>query len=122
VSWIHQQDFCRAIEWIIEREDLDGTFNLAAPAPVTNEVMMRTLREVCGRSIGLPASRLMLEFGAFFLRTETELVIKSRRVVPGRLLRAGFEFRFPDIRSAFHDLENRMSRSCPRGSSPTPAE
>ena len=109
VSWIHQQDFCRSIEWLIEHHDLDGTFNLAAPAPVTNEEMMRTLREVCGRSIGLPASLWMLEFGAFFLRSETELIIKSRRVVPGRLLRSGFEFRFPEIGSAFRDLEDQMA-------------
>jgi hypothetical protein len=109
VSWIHERDFCRAIEWLIERPDLDGMFNLASPAPVTNAEMMQTLRQVCGRRFGLPASRWMLEMGAFFLRTETELIIKSRRVVPGRLLRSGFEFCFPEIRGALRDLENRLA-------------
>lgn len=106
-SWIHKQDFCRAIEWLIEHSDLSGTFNLAAPNPVTNAEMMRTLREFCRAPIGLPASLGMLEVGAFFLRTETELVIKSRRVVPGRLLKSGFAFEHPLLRPAFEDLLKR---------------
>jgi NAD dependent epimerase/dehydratase family enzyme len=104
VSWIHERDFCRAVEWLIEHRDLSGTFNLAAPNPVTNAEMMRTLRELCHASIGLPASLWMLEAGALFLRTETELVIKSRRVVPGRLLQSGFTFEHPLLRPAFEDL------------------
>lgn len=104
VSWIHERDFCRAIEWLIKRSGLSGTFNLAAPNPVTNTEMMRTLRKLCRVPIGLPASLWMLEFGAFFLRTETELVIKSRRVVPGRLLKEGFAFEYPLLRPAFEDL------------------
>ncbi|MBI3417631.1 MAG: TIGR01777 family protein, partial [Verrucomicrobia bacterium] len=94
VSWIHVADFCRAIEWLIARDDLAGPVNLVAPNPLTNREMMRAFREVCGAPFGLPATRWMLEVGAFLLRTETELMIKSRRVVPGRLLAAGFEFRF----------------------------
>jgi NAD dependent epimerase/dehydratase family enzyme len=86
---------------------LSGTFNLAAPNPVTNAEMMRTLRELCRVPIGLPASLWMLELGAFFLRTETELVLKSRRVVPGRLLRSGFTFEHPLLRPAFEDLLRR---------------
>jgi hypothetical protein len=104
VSWIHEQDFSRAIEWLIERRDLSGTFNLASPNPVTNAELMRTLRELCGIPSGLPATRWVLEFGAIFLRTETELVIKSRRVVPGRLLKEGFAFEHPLLRPAFADL------------------
>jgi len=104
VSWVHEQDFARAVEWIIEHTSLDGPINIAAPTPVTNEEMMRTFREICGRRIGLPASKWMLEVGAFFLRTETELIIKSRRVVPGRLLSSGFEFRFPKLHAALQDL------------------
>lgn len=107
VSWIHERDFCRTIERLIECRDLIGTFNLAAPHPVTNAEMMRTLRELCHRPVGLPASLWMLEFGAFFLRTETELVIKSRRVVPGHLLGQGFNFEHPLLRPAFADLLQR---------------
>jgi uncharacterized protein (TIGR01777 family) len=105
VSWIHERDFCGAVDWLIEHHDLDGAFNVSSPMPVTNAEMMRALREVCGRHIGLPTSRLMLELGAVFLRTETELIIKSRWVVPGRLLGSGFEFQFPEIQRALQDLE-----------------
>jgi len=106
VSWIHQLDFCRSVEWLIERRDLAGTFNLAAPNPLTNAEMMRTLRALYNRPFGLPASRWMLEIGAFFLRTETELIVKSRRVMPGRLLESGFVFRFPEMEDALRDLES----------------
>jgi len=104
VSWIHEHDFSRTIEWLMERRDLSGTFNLAAPNPVTNAEMMQILRELCHAPIGLPASVWMLELGAFFLRTETELVIKSRRVAPGRLLKEGFTFDYPRLRPAFENL------------------
>ena len=104
VSWVHQEDFCRAVEWIIAHEELSGPINMAAPNPLPNTEMMRTFRELCGMPIGLPATEWMLEIGAFFLRTETELIIKSRRVVPGRLLASGFEFWFPNFREAVANL------------------
>lgn len=104
VSWIHGEDFCRAVEWLIQHHDLSGRVNLAAPNPVTNREMMKTLRELAGIRLGLPATRWMLEIGAFLMRTETELILKSRRVVPGRLLTAGFSFHFPEIRGALQDL------------------
>jgi hypothetical protein len=104
VSWIHEGDFCRAVEWIIEHETLSGPVNLAAPNPVTNAEFMATIRKVCGALFGLPATRWMLEIGAFLLRTETELVIKSRRVVPGKLLASGFTFRYPQILPAIKQL------------------
>jgi NAD dependent epimerase/dehydratase family enzyme len=106
VSWIHQNDFCRAVEWLISHPNLTGPINLATPNPLPNAEMMRILRQVCGMSFGLPATRWMLEIGAFVLRTETELIIKSRRVIPARLLETGFKFKFPDIREAFEDLGN----------------
>ena len=111
VSWIHETDFCRAVEWLIRHDKLEGSVNLAAPNPLSNAEMMRTLRQVCGMPFGLPAANWMLEAGAFFLRTETELIIKSRRVIPGRLLESAFEFRFRTIREAF---ENLATRSHPR--------
>jgi uncharacterized protein len=104
VSWIHATDYCRAVEWLIRHADLQGPVNLTAPNPLPNGEMMRTLREVCGVPFGLPAADWMLEIGAFVLRTETELLIKSRRVIPGRLLKSGFEFQFPTMRNAFEDL------------------
>jgi len=108
VSWIHQTDFCRAVDWIIAREDLDGPINIAAPNPVSNAEMLKIVRAACGVPFGLPAAEWMLEFGAFFLRTETELIIKSRRVVPRRLLESGFQFQYPRLREAVEDLHRKM--------------
>lgn len=107
VSWIHADDFVAAVRWIIEREKLSGAINLAAPHPLPNAEFMRILRRAAGVQIGLPAARWMLEIGAFFLRTETELILKSRRVTPGRLLRDGFRFAFPDWSAAASDLVAR---------------
>jgi uncharacterized protein (TIGR01777 family) len=107
VSWIHEIDFCRAIEWLTDHQALQGAINITAPNPVSNAEMMKLLRQVCRVPIGLPAADWMLEIGAFFLRTETELIIKSRRVVPGHLLRSGFEFQFPTILKAFEILNAR---------------
>lgn len=100
VSWIHEQDFIRAIDWLIAHPAVTGAVNLAAPEPLPNREFMRLLREGWGMPVGLPAKRWMLEAGAIFLGTETELVLKSRRVVPGRLLKAGFTFQYPDWREA----------------------
>lgn len=100
VSWLHGEDFCRAVDFLISHKEIDGAVNLSAPEPLRNEEFMRIWREVYGARFGLPATRWMLEIGAIFLRTETELLLKSRRVVPGRLLQAGFEFTHPDFRGA----------------------
>lgn len=113
VSWIHECDFCRAVEWLIDREDFAGPVNLTAPVPLTNGETMRAMRRACRVSVGLPATRWMLEIGAFFLRTETELVIKSRRVVPARLTEAGFEFRYPRLAGAIKDLQRRRQAAGP---------
>jgi uncharacterized protein (TIGR01777 family) len=107
VSWIHDADFLRSVDYLIAHEELDGPMNLAAPSPLPTREFMRALRQVAGVSVGIPATRLMLEVGALFLRTETELILKSRRVVPGRLLRSGFQFQFPDWTSAARDLVSR---------------
>lgn len=107
VSWIHDQDFVRAVHWLIEHEELDGPVNLASPNPLPNAQFMRDLREAWGISFGLPANKLMLEIGAFALRSETELILKSRRVIPTRLLESGFVFQFPDWADAARDLSTR---------------
>jgi uncharacterized protein (TIGR01777 family) len=107
VSWIHDQDFIRSIYYLMDHAELEGPVNLAAPNPVPNAEFMRTLRAAWGTRIGLPATRWMLELGAFFLRTETELILKSRRVVPGRLLQSGFVFQYPTWAEAAADLCRR---------------
>jgi uncharacterized protein (TIGR01777 family) len=104
VSWIHHDDFARAVAWLIEHDDIAGPVNVAAPEPLPNAEFMRALRRAWGIQFGLPATRWMLEIGAVFLRTETELILKSRRVVPGRLLDAGFEFHHPSWPEAARDL------------------
>lgn len=104
VSWIHDVDFIRAIYWLLDRRDLNGAVNLASPNPLPNRDFMAALRRAWGVSVGLPASRWMLELGALLLRTETELVLKSRRVVPRRLLDDGFAFTFPDWPDAAREL------------------
>ena len=106
VSWIHEVDFGRAVEWIMEHQNLCGVVNLAAPNPVTNAEFMAAIRKVCRAPVGLPAPRWLLEIGAFFMRTETELIIKSRRVVPGKLLASGFKFRFEHINHAIEVLSH----------------
>jgi uncharacterized protein len=104
VSWIHEFDFIRAVRFLIDNDDLAGVVNICAPNPLPNSEFMRELRRAWGNKIGLPASSLMLEIGAFFMRTETELILKSRRVVPTRLLKHGFEFQFPNWSHAAEEL------------------
>jgi len=107
ISWIHDADFLSAIKFVIARQDLAGCVNLSSPNPVPNREFMRALRQAWGTRIGLPAAKWMLELGSSLLRTETELVLKSRRVVPGRLLEAGFQFQFPDWPVAAQNLVGR---------------
>jgi uncharacterized protein len=104
MSWIHYEDFIAAVQWLIERDDIEGVVNVAAPNPLPNAEFMRILREECGVPFGLAATKWMLEVGAVFMRTETELILKSRRVVPARLLEHGFKFKYRDWRDAARDL------------------
>ena len=104
VSWIHHADFARAICWLIDHDDEEGAVNMTSPGPVRNADLMSMLRRAWGARVGLPATRWMLEIGAIFLQTETELVLKSRYVVPKRLVDAGFTFQFGTWASAATDL------------------
>jgi len=104
VSWIHHGDFVRAILWLIDHAEMEGAVNLAAPQPLPNREFMSALRAAWGASVGLPATAWMLEVGAFAMRTETELVLKSRRVVPGRLVKSGFVFGYPEWPAAARAL------------------
>jgi uncharacterized protein (TIGR01777 family) len=107
VSWIHETDFVRAIDYLIASEQMTGCINVASPEPLPNSEFMSALRRAWGIRIGLPASKWMLEAGAVFLRTETELILKSRRVIPGRLLQSGFHLQFPEWTTAARDLVQR---------------
>jgi uncharacterized protein len=114
MSWIHYEDFVGAVRWLIERDGFDGAVNVASPNPLPNGEFMRVLREACGVSYGVPVNRWLLEIGAVFMRTETELILKSRRVVPAKLLEHGFSFTFPTWNDAARDLCDqwkRMSRA-----------
>ncbi|NOK62152.1 MAG: NAD dependent epimerase/dehydratase family enzyme [Chloroflexi bacterium AL-W] len=104
VSWLHLEDFVRSVQWLIDHEELDGAINAAAPNPCTNADFMRVLRFVCSQPIGMPSQRWMLEIGAFVLRTETELLLKSRRVVPTRLVASGFTFNYPYVYDALRNI------------------
>lgn len=104
VSWIHELDFINAVQWLLSHDELSGPVNVASPHPLTNREFMRTLRQAWGIRVGLPATRWMLEVGAVAMGTETELILKSRRVVPGRLLQSGFVFRYPRWEDAARDL------------------
>lgn len=122
ISWIHDVDFIRAVEFVIGHADLEGAVNLSSPHPVPNREFMNCLRrEWCTSYVGVPAARWMLELGAVALQTETELVLKSRRVVPQRLLKSGFEFHFPKWRSACHDLIQRWRATRDQDRSSLPA-
>jgi NAD dependent epimerase/dehydratase family enzyme len=104
VSWIHGADLARAVSFLIERGDIEGVVNLAAPSPLPQREFMRELRGAWGVPIGLPAARWMAEIGAFALRSDTELLLKSRYVLPGRLTAAGFAFDYPAWPAAAADL------------------
>ena len=104
VSWVHCEDFIAAVRWLIDHDDIEGRVNVASPHPLPNREFMRVLRHTYGVRVGLPATTWMLEMGAILLRTETELILKSRRVAPTRLLEHGFAFRFPRWQDAARDL------------------
>jgi uncharacterized protein len=104
VSWIHYLDFVKAVDFLIAREDISGAINVASPNPIPNSEFMKGIRSAWGRKFGLPAFEWMLEIGAIFLKTETELVLKSRRVVPGRLLESGFSFDYGNWEHAAKNL------------------
>ena len=111
VSWIHDRDFARAVLWLIEHESFEGPVNLASPNPLTNAEFMRALRAACGIPFGLPAPEWMLELGAVLIGTETELILKSRRVIPTRLVESGFTFEFPTWPEAAKDLFTRSRQN-----------
>jgi uncharacterized protein (TIGR01777 family) len=110
ISWIHEDDFIRAVYWLIEHDELSGPVNIASPNPLPNREFMRIFREAWGTRIGLPAFEWQLAIGAFFMRTETELILKSRRVVPKLLTDSGFVLDLPEWGAAAEDLCERRRK------------
>jgi len=104
ISWIHELDFARATEWILQHNDMEGVFNITAPVAVNNRKFMKSLRETYGVPFGLPAPQWLLELGASIIGTETELILKSRWVYPQRLLQSGFRFQFQEASHAIHEI------------------
>jgi hypothetical protein len=111
MSWIHDRDFVNAVMWLIQNEQLEGPVNLSSPNPIPNAEFMRVLRAAWGMPVGLPAAEWMLELGALVLQSETELILKSRRVVPAKLLQSGFRFEFPTWPDASAELCDRWRKS-----------
>jgi uncharacterized protein (TIGR01777 family) len=111
-SWVHIDDLAGAIEWFLDHPELEGTYNLSSPMPVTNRFFMSTLRHLTGIRMGLRAPVPLLKLGAFFIGTETELLLKSRWVVPTKLLETGFRFRYEKLENAIGAIlehQNRLS-------------
>jgi uncharacterized protein (TIGR01777 family) len=104
VSWIHETDFARITEWLLKHEDLNGVFNVTAPEAISNRAFMQTLRKAYKKPFGLFTPKWLLEIGAVIIRTETELVLKSRWVYPKRLLDSGFQFQYPTAEVALNSF------------------
>lgn len=109
-SWVHVQDVCRMMEWAFEKKEIEGVFNCCSPNPSTNKDFMKTLRKVCGHKIGLSAYKWMLKIGALLIGTETELILKSRWVMPTKALQSGFEFQYPNLEIALKDIVDKTPR------------
>lgn len=103
-SWVHIEDTCRMVEWIYEHPEIEGTFNCSSPGAVNNETFMATLRKATGHTIELPAYEWMLKIGAAIIGTETELILKSRWVLPAKITCAGFQFKYSKLEDAIKDI------------------
>lgn len=109
-SWVHVEDTCRMIEWLAEHDELEGTFNCSSPNAVTNKEFMQTLRTITGHRIGLPAYEWMLKIGAVIIGTETELILKSRWVLPTKILQTGFQFKYALLQDALKNIISKTAR------------
>ncbi len=105
VSWLHEKDLARIIDFVIQHKDTAGVYNAAAPTPVQNISFMKKLRKLYRIPFGLALPTFALKIGAWLIQTETELILKSRRVVPTRLLKEGFRFEYPTIEETLYSLK-----------------
>jgi hypothetical protein len=103
-SWIHIDDFCRAINHFINHQKSIGTYNLASPNAVTNANFMQKIREKLNMPIGINQPKWLLEIGAWLIKTETELILKSRWVYPEKLINEGFKFHFEKMEETINTL------------------
>lgn len=104
VSWIHEKDFARSVEYIIKNENITGVINIVSPTQTTNSELMKTIRKVLKIPFGIPMNKTLLEIGARIIKTETELILKSRNVIPKKLMEHGFTFHFPTLENTIHNL------------------
>ncbi|MDP4218508.1 MAG: TIGR01777 family oxidoreductase, partial [Bacteroidota bacterium] len=109
-SWIHIADLCRAVEWLADNRDAEGIYNVCSPFPLSNRTLLATLRKVTGHRMGLPAPGWLLKIGAALIGTETELILKSRWVLPSRLLKEGFDFHYAGMDVALREIVGQMPR------------
>jgi uncharacterized protein len=109
-SWVHVEDTCRMIEWLVEHDELEGTFNCSSTDPITNKMFMQTLRKVTNTKVGLPAYEWMLKIGAAIIGTETELILKSRWVLPTKILQTGFQFKYALLEDALKNIISKTPR------------
>ncbi|HET9056127.1 MAG TPA: TIGR01777 family oxidoreductase [Chitinophagaceae bacterium] len=107
-SWIHIEDTCRIIEWIYNHKELEGTFNCCSPNPVSNKIFMNILRKCTNTTFGLPSFEWMLKIGATLIGTETELILKSRWVIPTKILEPGFTFKYPLLENALTEIISKV--------------
>lgn len=109
-SWVHVEDICRTVEWAYNHPEIEGVYNCSSPNPVTNKKFMQTLRNVTGHKFGLPAFAWMLKVGAALIGTETELILKSRWVLPKKLLETGFNFKYSTLKEALLPIVNNIPK------------
>lgn len=109
-SWVHIEDVCRVVEWMWKHTDEEGVYNVSAPNPVNNKTFMQTVRKITGHQFGLPAFEWMLKIGAAVIGTETELLLKSRWVLPTKLQQKGFEFKYPVLEEAIKSIVQQVPR------------
>lgn len=112
-SWIHIEDLYQIILFLMKHKEMEGVFNCSTPNPVTNEVLMASMRKMLRVPIGLPAPEWLLKIGAVLIRTETELILKSRWVLPRRLLEAGYKFQYPLLPVALNVLNTSLKATVP---------
>lgn len=110
-SWVHIEDTSRMIEWIFDHKEIEGTYNCCSPNPVCNNEFMQTLRKATGNKFGLPAFKWMLAIDAPVIGTELELILKSRWVVPTKILETGFTFKYPLLKDALNAIIKKVPRS-----------
>ncbi len=109
-SWVHITDTCRMIAWVEAHKDLEGTYNCSSPEPVTNKVFMQTLRNATSKMVGLPAYTWMLKIGAIIIGTETELILKSRWILPTKILATGFQFKYTSLANALQEIVDKTPK------------